>query len=126
MFASLALSWGPNGTTAPFSSQEMTGLVLDLANANIGRAHFLRIGPRVVDLQSLPASPSIVPPADGPTAYLIVLRDESHSFRDFADFVTELGSRLNGTTAMVGFTASGTYNGDSNTFTARSIVVILK
>jgi hypothetical protein len=126
MFASLALSWGPNGTTAPFSSQEVTGLVLDLANANIGRAHFLRIGPRVVDLQSLPASPSIAPPADGPTAYLIVLRDESHSFRDFADFVTELGTRLNGTTAMVGFTASGSYNGDSNTFTARSIVVVLK
>ncbi len=54
------------------------------------------------------------------------MRDESHSFRDFADFVTELGTRLNGTTAMLSFTASGSYNGDSNTFTARSIVVVLK
>ena len=126
LFASLALSWGSNGTTAPFSSQEVTGLLLDLANPDIGRAHFLRIGPRVVDLEALPASPSIVPPGDGPTAYLIVLRDESHAFRDFADFVTELGTSLNGTTAMVSFTASGSYNGDNNTFTARSIVVVLK
>jgi hypothetical protein len=54
------------------------------------------------------------------------MRDESHSFRDFGDFVTALGTRLNGTTVMLGMTASGTYDGDSNTFTARSIVVILK
>lgn len=126
MFASLALSWGPNGTTAPFSSQEVTGLLLDLANPDIGRAHHLRVGPRVVDLEALPASPAIVPPQDGPTAYLIVLRDESHSYRDFADFVAALGTHLNGTTAMLSFTASGSFNGDSNTFTARSIVVILK
>jgi hypothetical protein len=38
-------------------------------------------------------SPSIVPPANGPTAYLIVMRDESHAFHDFADFVAELGTR---------------------------------
>lgn len=126
MLAALALTWGPNGTTAPFTSQEASGLVLDLANPNIGRAHHLSIGPRVVDLKAMPASPSIVPPGDGPAAYLIVMRDESHAFRDFADFVTELSTRLNGTTAMVSFTASGAYNGDSNTLTARSIVVILK
>ena len=54
------------------------------------------------------------------------MRDESHSFHDFGDFVAELGTRLNGTTAMVGLTASGSYDGDSNTLTARSIVVILE
>jgi hypothetical protein len=126
MIASLVMGWGPNGTTAPFSSQEVTGLVLDLANPDIGRAHHLGIGPRVVDLQDMPAAPRIVPPDAGPSAYLIVMRDESHSIRDFGDFVTELGTRLNGTTVMLGMTASGTYDGDSNTFTARSIVVILK
>jgi hypothetical protein len=122
----LTLSWGPNGTKAPFSSQEPTGLVLDLANPDIGRLHFLSIGPRVLDLKTLPASPSIVPPDDGRTAYLIVLRDESHSFQDFGDFVSELGTRLDGTTAMIGFTASGAYDGDANVVTARSIVVVLK
>lgn len=124
--ALLSLSWGTNGTTAPFSSQEPTGLVLNLANPSIGRLHVLTIGPRVLNLTALPASPSIVPPANGPTAYLIVMKDASHAFHDFSDFVAELGTRLNGTTAMVGFTASGSYNGDSNVLTARSIVVVLK
>jgi len=124
--AILSLSWGLAGTTAPFTSQEATSLVLNLANPDIGRFHFLKVGPRVLNLLTLPATPGIVPPASGPTAYLIVMRDESHSFQDFADFVAALGTRLNGTTTMVGLTATGSYGGDNNVFTARSIVVILK
>jgi hypothetical protein len=122
----LTLSFGPNGTTAPFSSQDATSLVLNLANPDIGRLHFLNVGPRVLNLLELPASPGIVPPDNGPTAYLIVMRDESHSFHDFGDFVADLGTRLNGSTAMVSLTVSGSYSGDTNTLTARSIVVILK
>jgi len=124
--AMLSMSWGLNGTKAPFTSQEPTGLVLDLANTSIGRLHFLSIGPKVLDLKVLPASPSIVPPSDGRTAYLVVMRGESRSFQDFGDFVAELGARLDGDTAMVGFTATGSYDGASNVVTARSIVVILK
>jgi hypothetical protein len=124
--AMLSLTWGPTGTTAPFSSLESTGLVLDLANTAIGRVHVLTVGPRVINLSQLPASPRIVPPADGPTAYLIVMRDESHAFHDFGDFVAELGTDLNGSVSAVGFNASGNYDGDSNTLTARSIVVLLK
>ena len=126
MAALMSMSWGPDGTTAPFTSQEPTGLVLDLANPKIGRLHFISVGPRVLDLKTLPASPSIVPPADGPTAYLVVMRDESRSFHDFADFVAELGSRLDGDTAMIGFTVNGSYNGDDNVMTARSVVAVLK
>jgi hypothetical protein len=37
-----------------------------------------------------------------------------------------LGTRLDGNTAMVGFTATGSYAGDSNAVTVRSIVVVLK
>lgn len=124
--ALLTLSWGQSGTTAPFSSQEAAALVLNLANPGIGRLHWLTIGPRVLNLTTLPASPSIVPPASGPSAYLIVMKDASHAFHDFSDFVADLGTRLNGTTVVVGLTASGSYNGDSNVLTARSIVVVLK
>jgi len=124
--AMLALTWLPGGTTAPFVSQNPAGLVLDLANPAIGRLHVLTIGPRVLNLQTLPSSPSIVPPTDGPSAYLIVMRDESHAFRDFADFVTELGTRLNGSTVMLTCNATGSYDGDTNVMTARSITVILK
>jgi hypothetical protein len=124
--AMLSLTWIPGGTTAPFVSQNPTGLVLDLANPAIGRLHVLTIGPRVLNLQMLPASPNIVPPGNGPSAYLIVMRDESHAFRDFADFVAELGTRLNGSTVMLTFNATGSYDGDTNVMTARSITVILK
>lgn len=124
--ALLAMGWGAGGTKAPFSSQEPTGLVLNLANPDIGLVHAITIGPRVIDLTKLPASPRIVPPADGPTAYLIVMRDGSSSFHDFADFVNELGMRLDGTTAMINLTASGSYDGDGNVLTARSMVVVLK
>jgi len=126
MSAFLAMSWGRSGTAAPFSSQEPTGLVLDLDNDAIGRAHHISIGPRVLDLARLPASPAIVPPDDGHTAYLVVMRDQSHSFEDFADFVADLGTRLDGTTVMFSLTASGSYDGDANVFRARSIVVTLK
>jgi hypothetical protein len=124
--ATLAISWGPTGTMAPFSSQEPTSLVLNLSNPDIGRLHVLQVGPRIINLANLPASPRIVPPNDGPTAYLVVLREESHAFHDFGDFVNELGRHLDGSTTMVGFNASGNYDGDSNTLTARSIVAVLK
>jgi hypothetical protein len=124
--AVLAMSWGANGTTAPFSSQEPTGLVLNLANPDIGRVHAISIGPRVIDVTHLPASPRIVPPQEGPTAYLIVARDGSQSFGDFAGFVTELNSRLDGTQAVISLTASGAYDGDGNVLAARSMVVVLK
>jgi hypothetical protein len=124
--AMLSLTFGTVGSTAPFASQNATGLVLDLDSPDIGRVHVLTVGPRILNLLTLPASPSIVPPANGPTAYLVVARDASHSFHDFADFVAELGTRLDGSAAMVSFTASGNYNGDANVLTARSIVVVLK
>jgi hypothetical protein len=124
--AMLALTWIPGGTTAPFASEDPAGLVLDLANPAIGRLHTLVVGPRGMNLLTLPSSPGIVPPATGPTAYLIVMRDESHAFHDFADFVAELGTRLNGSTVMLSFNASGSYDGDTNVLTARSIVVVLK
>jgi hypothetical protein len=124
--AALNVSFGSNGTTAPFISQEASALVLNLANPDIGRLHFLAIGPRVLDLRTLPASPRIVPPDNGPSAYLIVMRDGSHSFRDFSDFVADLSTRLDGVTAMMSMSASGSYNGDTNSLTVRSVVVILK
>ena len=54
------------------------------------------------------------------------MRDESHAFHDFADFVAELGTRLNGSTVMLTFNATGSYDGDTNLMTARSSTVILK
>ncbi|HTU66127.1 MAG TPA: hypothetical protein VMF52_09265 [Steroidobacteraceae bacterium] len=124
--AMLSLTWNPGGTTAPFSTQDAQGLVLDLANPAIGRVHVLTVGPRMLNLQAMPASPTLSPPADGPSAYLVVMRDESHAFHDFADFVAELGTKLNGSSVLVSLNASGRYDGGTNVLTARSIVAVLK
>ncbi|HET7812310.1 MAG TPA: hypothetical protein VFL16_17190, partial [Steroidobacteraceae bacterium] len=55
--ASMSVTWGREGTLAPFISQAATALVLNLDNEEIGRLHFLRVGPRWIDLGDLPASP---------------------------------------------------------------------
>lgn len=124
--ANLSISFGRDGTTAPFTSIDGTGLVLNLMNSAIGAARFISIGPRIIDLRSLPASPRIVGPGDGLTAYVIVMRDQSAVFESFADFTAELAQRLNGTTATLSLNALGRFDGDTNTFSARSIVVLLK
>jgi hypothetical protein len=124
--AELSISFGRDGTTAPFTSIDATGLVFNLMNSAIGAKRFISIGPRLIDLRSLPASPRIVGPSDGLTAYVIVMRDQNAVFESFADFTAELAQRLNGTTATLSLNALGRFEGDSNTFTARTVVVLLK
>jgi len=124
--AELAISFGKTGATAPFSSLESSGLVLDLTNPAIGSKRFISIGPRSIDLRSLPASPRIVAASDGFTVYVLVQRDESAVFESFADFTAELAQRLNGSTTVVSLSASGKFDGDTNTFAARNVTVLLK
>jgi hypothetical protein len=124
--AELAISFGRDGTTAAFTSLEATGLVLNLMNSAIGAKRFINIGPRIVDLRSLPASPRIVGASEGRTAFVVVQRDQSAVFESFADFTAELAQRMNGSTATVSLTALGRFEGDTNTFTARTLVVVLR
>jgi len=124
--AELSISFGRDGTTAPFTSVDGTGLVLNLMNSAIGAKRFIVIGPRIIDLRNLPASPRIVGLSDGLTSYVIVMRDQSAVFESFTDFTAELAQRLNGMTATLSLSALGKFDGDTNTFTARTIVVLLK
>ncbi len=124
--AQLAISFERDGTTAPFTSVDNGGVVLNLMNPAIGVKRFITIGPRLVDLRSLPASPRIVAPSAGLTAYVVVMRDQSAVFESFTDFTAELAQRLNGSTALLSLTAFGKYDGDTNTFAARNITVVLK
>ena len=112
--AELTISFGRTGTTAPFTSLDGTGIVLNLMNSAIGDKRFITIGPRIVG------------PTDGLTAYVIVMRDQSAVFESFSDFTAELAQRLNGTTATLSLNAIGKYDGDTNTFTANTIAVVLK
>jgi hypothetical protein len=124
--ANLSISFGRDGSTAPFTSIDGTGLVLNLMSSAIGATRFISIGPRIIDLRSLPASPRIVGASDDLTAYVIVMRNQSAVFESFADFTADLAQRLNGATATLSLNAAGRFDGDANTFTARNIVVLLK
>ena len=124
--AKLLVNFGKMGSTMPFSSQESSGLVLNLASSALGDRPLIIIGPRIINLRNLPASPRIVAPADGFTAYVVVQRDQSVVFESFADFTAELSTRLDGSTALLNLSAFGKFDGDSNTFAARNVTVVLK
>ncbi len=124
--AQLGIGWGEVGTAAPFSSLNPSGLVLDLADPNIGLRHHIHIGPMLIDLKSLPSSPMIVGATGGTTMHAIVTSSGIQHYATFADFVAALTTSLNGATRMVGFYAGGTFDGTTNTVTAKQAVAILK
>ncbi|MCU0974714.1 MAG: DUF4382 domain-containing protein [Steroidobacteraceae bacterium] len=123
--AQLAVGWGSEGTTAPFLEIGPAGLVVDLANPDLGLRHHLKIGPRVIDLTGQPAMPRIVPPAAGPVAYVIRQDGTSQGFGDFARFAEDLARRLDGSARMTGFGATGRYDGLASEFTARTAIAML-
>ena len=123
--ARLAIGWGLEGTTAPFLEIGPAGIVVDLANPDLGERHHVRVGPRVIDLKSLAAAPRIVPAASGPAAYVIRQDGTGQAFADFSPFAEELARRLDGNARLVGFGATGRYEGPANEFAARSAIAML-
>jgi len=126
--AELEISWGLRGTTAPFSTENSTQLILDLANPNIGLLHEIEEGPVHIDLKQLTASPLIVPDAaSGMQLYSIghVASHRIENFNTFADFAAALTTTLNGTNVAFTLNAQGTFNSATNTFTAQHVLVIV-
>jgi hypothetical protein len=122
--AALGIGWGVEGTGAPFLTMGPTSLVLDLANPDIGMRHHLLVGMRVVDLLTLPASPSIVP-TDRRGLYGIWDKGQIKLFGSFSEFVTELGVRLGAGNKAHAFAAYGAYDDATNTLKATHIAVHL-
>jgi hypothetical protein len=122
--AALGIGWGKEGTSGPFLTMGPTSLVLDLANPNIGMRHHLLVGMRVVDLLTLPASPSIVP-TDRRGLYGLWQNGEIKAFMSFPEFVTELSLRLGAGGKAHAFSAYGAYDDATNTLRASHIAVFL-
>jgi hypothetical protein len=55
----LVVNWINGGSAHPFTSISSTGLVVNLADADLGATHEIRTGPATLDLKSLTASPLI-------------------------------------------------------------------
>ncbi len=121
----LGIGWGAEGTTAPFLSIAADGIVLDNANEAIDVRRFIKQGPVLIDLTELSSGTTIVPPAEGRTVYAIKSRDSLRIYTDFADFVDDLVLALDGATPARSMHAHGTYDTDSNVFTAYKLGIHL-
>jgi hypothetical protein len=133
----LVIEWVNGGATAPFTSVSSAGLVVNLANANLGTVHYIRTGPvtippATIDLTGLPRSPPLTittvgaPQSDlqlavGSTA----LASGVSVFSSAAPFTTALVSAFNGTNKIYRLVAVGQYDSGNNTFVASRIHVAL-
>lgn len=121
----LAVDWVNGGTTAPFTSAGSAGLVVNMANANLGTAHAVMSGPTSVDLTSPLVNVTIVPDSTLPNQFAIGNPAGGISvFNSFSAFLTQLGTVLNGTNAVQKLAAVGHYDAASGTFTAQRIDLV--
>ena len=123
--AKLGFAWGAEGTTAPFTSIGPDGLLLDIANEDIGVRHHVMQGPILIDLTSLDAATTIVPRATGRTAFYIKTADSLRMYSNFDDFAADLALSLDGATAARSMHAVGQFDSTTKVFTAAKIGIYL-
>ena len=128
----LVVDWANGGSTAPFSSISSSGLVVNLADANLGATHEIRTGPASLDLKSLPQSPLITTTgADQSNLQLAVgsttLTTGISVFNNAAAFASGVSSAFNGTHKSFRLVAYGQCNNPTtcDTFVASRIHVAL-
>lgn len=123
--SALAVDWGSSGTSAPFVSMGGGGLVLNNQNDDIGKRHHIKNGPLRIDLTSLNADTTIVPPDSDHNVFYIKSDNSLRQYSDFAEFVDDLSLSLNGATSARSLHARGHYESDTNTLTAYKLGVHL-
>ena len=123
--SALGVGWGAEGTLSPFNAIGTDGLVLNNLNEDIDVRRYIKQGPVLIDLTELPSDTEIVPAADGRTLFYIKSQDSLRLYSEFADFVSDLLASLDGATAARSMHARGTYDTDTNVFTAKKIGVYL-
>jgi hypothetical protein len=117
--AYLVVEWNNgSGTTAPFTSQDSTSLVLNLANATTAE---VVTGPQSAALSGAPAVT-----ISGTTQFAIGNASSGVSmFGSSSAFIGGLGTSVNGTNNVYRVVAIGAYDPATNTFTATRVDVAL-
>lgn len=117
--AYLVVEWNAGkGTTAPFTSEDSSSLVLNLANANIAN---VVVGPQTTALTGAPA----VNIANATEFAIGNAAGGVSVFTTPSAFASSLGSTLNGSTLVYRVVAIGSYAASTNTFTASRVDVPL-
>ena len=123
--SALGVGWGADGTTAPFTMMDDSGLLLDNSNEEIGERHFIKQGPVVIDLTTLDSNTLIAPRESGRHLFVVKTTDSLQLYADFSDFVAALTISLDGVNAAKSMYARGHYNADTNVLTASKIFVYI-
>ena len=125
----LVVDWGRAGSATALTGLTATSASLSLNLANVGREHFIQIGPQQLDLTTLAAPPTLAPDPTTANGLFAIghagIRVRTENFNSFADFVTALNKDLTGTTAVIDLTASGQYDSAKDTFMSSRIAVLL-
>jgi len=124
--ALLGVGWGFNGTDAPFMTMGSNGFVIDVTNPDLGARRFIKIGPRIVDITTLPSPMTIEPDTVGRTVYAISRGLRLEMFRDFAPFAERVSRLLGGGSNMQALTARGSFDAPSTTLTANYVAIAFK
>jgi hypothetical protein len=123
----LRVSWRDEGSATPFATLAASGIVIDLANADLGLKSLLRSGPKVTDLESLATNPTLV--GSSASGALFAIRDDDgktvKNFAAFAEFVAELETRLGAGARVEQLWARGSFAASTSTFTATQVAVRL-
>jgi hypothetical protein len=131
----LVVEWSDGGSTSPFTSIGSAGLVANLSLTS-GHLHtaYIRTGPVLLPLISLPASPLIT--TVGASASELQLAIGSYTstdgvqvYNNTAEFISKVQATFpagNTTNNIFCLTAYGQYNSTTNTFVATRIHVALQ
>ena len=140
--ASLQVVWtSPPGTADPVRSVFRRRFLDQSERCELVSA-VIRIGPESIDLNSLPASPLVVPttlpatsifspqytvgnPATATTTSTVTSTTTLEVYSNFAQFVTEVNTAMNSANPARQLEARGVYDRATNTFTATSIDFVL-
>jgi hypothetical protein len=126
----LVVEWINGGSTAPFTNISTAGLVVNLADANLGTLHEIRTGPATLDLKTLPASPLITSTgADQNHLQLAVgsttLTNGISVYNNATGFANAVATDFKGSNKIFRLVAYGQYDSATNTFVAARIHVAL-
>ncbi|MBV8404027.1 MAG: hypothetical protein JO203_07525 [Gammaproteobacteria bacterium] len=128
----LVIDWVNGGSAHPFTSISAAGLLVNLADPDLGTTHEIRTGPATLDLMKLPASPLIttVGAADQNNLQLAVgstsLTKGISVFNEAESFAAAVTADFSaGTNKIFRLVAYGQYDSASNTFVASRIHVAL-
>ena len=123
--SALGIGWGSDGTSAPFLSIGPEGIVLDNENADIGKRHYIKQGPVLIDLTALASGTTIVPRETGRLLFAIKTGDSLLQYAEWTEFTEELAARLGAGSLARSLHAYGRYDSDSNTFTAYKLGIVI-